>query len=175
MSTIPTLHRNADQLGIADLIAYIEQRLSTNMASNSFAAMRHFEHMCVAVSYVHEYYKCQGRRPSLFDLAVLDGDAVADWIASDLDPEGKAGIAHSVNLLVEHAQKLLDETPVTVEQILSGTPSVWNISTRYGSAKPNPESTGGHYSPDRIEITINLLRSTPGDGPSGGDSTVVPQ
>lgn len=170
MSTTPSIHLNADQLGISDLMAFIEQTLSANMASNSFAAMRHFEHMCVAVSYVHEYYKCQGRRPSLFDLAVLDGDAVADWIASDLDPEGKAGIAHSVNLLVEHARSLLDETPVTTEEILSGTPIGWTVSTHCEAAESEPEETAGASLPGRIQITIDLRGF-----PSGGDSTPAPR
>jgi hypothetical protein len=173
MSTIPNIHRNPEQIGIADLIAYIEQVVSTGMVWDPFSAARHLEHMGVAAGYMREYYDYQGRRPSLFDLAALDGDTVADRIATDLDREGKAGIAHSVTLLVEHARRLLDETSVTAEDVVSALPRGWNVSTHCEAAAPSPVPTGGHALPSCIHITIELPGSNPGDGPSGGDSTVT--
>lgn len=176
MSTIPILRLNPDQIGIPEFSAYIEQASSGSMGADPFTVERHLEHIYVAISYVHEYFDCRGRRPSLFDLAILDGDAVADRIAPDLDHEGKAGIAHSITLLVDHARRLLDEITVTAEEILANTPTGWSVSTCCDQVDLDPGRDGGSSRPRRMRITIDLSPgSGPDDGASGGDPTVTPR
>lgn len=176
--SIATTDPNPEQIGLPELSAYIEQTLSANMTRDPFTAARHLEHMHVAISYVHEYFECRGRRPSLFALAVLDGDAVADRIASDLDQEAKARIAHSVTLLVEHARKLLDETTVTPDQILDGTPRVSSISADFDQPGQYPEPTAEPSFLERLPIIIHLtlnLTSFYVDFPSGDEPIVAPR
>lgn len=176
MSTIThALHCSADKIGIPELSAYIEQTLSASMTWDSFAAARHLEHMGVAAGYVCEYFGSLGRRPSLFDVVALNGDTVAARIAPDLDSEGKAGIAHSVNFLVEHAKELLDETPVTAEEILLGTPGEWTVSTRCDQAELDGPNCGSSR-PRRVRITVDLdFGSAPGNEAFGGEPTPTPQ
>ncbi len=176
MSTIThALHCGADKIGIVVITAFIAKTASAGMGADSFAIERHLEHMGVAAGYVCEYFESLGRRPSLFDVVALDGDAVAARIAPDLNPEGRTGIAHSVNLFVEHARKLLDEITVTAEEILSGTPNGWSASTRCEQTELDGPNCGSSR-PRRVRITVDLdLDSGPDDGPSGGDPTVTPR
>ena len=172
MSTIPSIHLNADQIGIPDLIAFIEQTVSTGLAWDSFAVRRHIEAAHVAVTYLHEYFDCLGHRPSLFDIAGLDGDVVADRIAPDLDREGRAGIAHTLSLLIDHARKQLDEITLTAGEIVSGLPQGWNVSTHSDRSEQEPEPAAGTSFASPVHITINLtIDSTSGQAhpPSGDD------
>ncbi|MCL5263279.1 MAG: hypothetical protein M1568_03300 [Acidobacteria bacterium] len=176
MSTIThALHCSADKIGIAEITAFVEKTVLAGMGADPFAIERHLEHMGVAASYVCEYSESLGRRPSLFDIVALNGDTVAARIAPDLDREGRAGIAHTMNLFVEHARKLLDEITVTAEEILSGTPDGWSASTRCEQTELDGPNCGSSR-PRRVRIIVDLdLDSGPDDGPSGGDPTVTPR
>ena len=176
MSTIPILHRNPEQIGLPELLAYVDQVAPTRIAADSLALALHRERMCVAGAYAHEYLDRCGRHPSLLEFASLDGDRVAAVIAPDLDRKGQTGIANAVAALVEHARELLDVTVVTAEEILSGTPTGWSVSTRCDQAELDPGSNRDSSHPRRVRITIDLdLGSGPDDGPSGGDPTVTPR
>ena len=64
-----------------------------------------------AGAYAHSYLKQVGFSPEIAeyaDIASLNPYVVAEYASPDLDGEGQAGIARTVNYLVAHARKSID-------------------------------------------------------------------
>ena len=114
-----------------DMIASEVQKMYMELGCDSFAARRHEESLYVALAYVHDYWN--GLHPgkdqplSAGDVAGLDCHVVAEYMAADLGPDGRAGVERIVAILIQHARKFLAEYRSSL------TPAI-------GIADPNQES-----------------------------------
>jgi hypothetical protein len=98
--------------GLAGILAEIVREFQAAPGADPLAAKRHAERIYVAGSYAHSYLQHVGFSPEIAEyanLASMNPYVVAEHIASDLDPDGQAGIARTVSYLILHVRKFIDE------------------------------------------------------------------
>jgi len=85
----------------------------------------------------------RSRRHRVLDIIGLDPQAVAEQIEGDAWPEGRAGIARTVSILVEGAREVVKRAAATEQRILITTSRARGIRTAKASRTSGRTSTTG--------------------------------
>jgi hypothetical protein len=103
MAVIFDFQVNLREYSLEEMLA--SQTSTLHIGLDSFGALRHDELLHVGAGYISTFlYGRSWKDILLSEVFHLDGYAVADFVAPELDCHSKAGIARSVANLVAHAR-----------------------------------------------------------------------
>ena len=110
MNNINGFHGGPSEPTLAEMVESEARTMYAKLGPISLAARRHEEVMYVGLSYLNEVVgKGQEPRPlKPSDVAYVDPYAVAEEIDRPAGPDGKAKIARTVEVLIQHARKVLE-------------------------------------------------------------------